>query len=397
MTTTSQHCPAPPALERAVAAVRAAKIDLDDKTDMTKGRKIATDVIDAVMTLSSLGSLPVVLNGEPFVAGSFGRRTQAQPLDDIDIFIPLDAASLALESPANHPTSEQLVSVSSTAPLGCRSTLQSGPWLDSGETLDSCVAGLHKIALAGVTNVGKNPRGRCAHLTYGGINVDLVFVLWSKQPNEIDRYHLPSGADWTWKTANPKDDQARLTRDNQDLHGGLLLPTIRAMKAWNDHACGGRLKSIHLEVLLLERIFANTKIDSVVSALTCAFEQLPAALSSSCPDPTRLGPDLDASLPDADREWMQAAATSAAADAAAANKLATGDLQAATARWEAILLTQGAPAPKRAARTAEPGRHDGGFGQPAHHCTPAATVPPPKAQYRPVVPVNQQGRSGKYA
>ncbi|MCU1486196.1 MAG: hypothetical protein JWN67_2942, partial [Actinomycetia bacterium] len=30
-------------------------------------------------------------------------------------------------------------------------------------------------------------------------------------------------------------------------------------------------------------------------------------------------------------------------------------------------------------------------------CDQQAVVPPPKAEYRPVVPVNQQGRSGKYA
>jgi hypothetical protein len=396
MTKTSEFCPVPAALDKRVAGIRTAHIDLD-ATDMAKGRGIAREVREALARLAAGGSIPALLPDQAFIGGSFGRRTQAQPLDDVDIFIPLDASALTLESPGRLPTAEQLVAGSTPSPLGCQTTLHSGDWLDSGKTIDHIVAALPGLALA-YTDVRKNRRGRCAYLDYKGINVDLVFVLWSLRRGMVDRFHLPSGAGPTWRTANPKDDQERLSRDNQNRHGGLLLPVIRTLKAWNDHVCRGRLKSIHLEVLALERIFADVQIDSVTSAVTYALGRLPDALSASCPDPTGLGPDLDVALHPEDRLWVRGAAQRDAARAAAANQLGLSDVAAAADEWASLLLTDGPAAPDRGPRAQpEPGRHDREFGQPAHHCPWSSTVPPPKAEYRPVVPVVQQGRSGKYA
>ena len=173
---------------------------------------------------------------------------------------------------------------------------------------------------------------------------------------------------------------------------------VRTLKAWNDHACQGRLKSIHLEVLALERIFATVEIDSVTSAVTYAFQMLPDALALPCLDPTGLGPALDAALHPDDRAWVEAEARRAADRASAANALGASRLADATAEWTSLLLTDGREAPDRGPRAnPEPGRHDSEFGQPAHHCSQTAAVPPPNAEYRPVVAVDQRGRSGKYA
>lgn len=382
----------PPALEAAVAEVRRRLIDLS-RGDMDRGRKIARDVKAAVAQLSGAAGFPVLLNGEAFTAGSFGRRTQAQPLDDIDLFIPLDAAALRLEDPNGNLTQERLVSREAADALGCRDDLNEGRWNDSGKTLDLIVAGLPRIALA-ATDIGKNARGRCAHLTYTGINVDLVFVLWSARAGSIDRYHLPSGAGATWRTANPKDDQQRLSEANQHQHSGLLLPTIRALKAWNDHACAGRLKSIHLEVLATEVLFADVEIASVLSALTFALHRLPDVLAGPCPDPTGLGPDLDSSLHAEDREWVRQAAHGAASAATAAIAQASrGDIDGAASAWQSLLLDDGPPAPDRGRGAPEPGRHDTEFGQPAHQCAASgAAVPPARAEERPARPSDQRVR-----
>lgn len=397
MTTTDDLYPVPRGLESRVAETRRATIDLT-QAEMAKGRRIARAVVSAVEALSDNGHVPRLLAGEPFTAGSFGRRTQAQPLDDIDIFFPLDAAALQSQSPTGVPTPERLVSRSADHALGCRAELWNATWLDSGKTLDAAVAGLSKIALA-ATDIGKNPRGRCAHLTLEGINVDLVFVLWSDVTGAMDRYHLPSGAGWAWRTANPKDDQRRLTEANRDQHSGLLLPTVRALKAWNDHVCSGRLKSIHLEVLAVEAIFSQVQISSVVSALTYAFHQLGTALQRRCPDPTGLGPDLDANLHPDDRAWVAAQAGRSAAEAIAANAVGQTETAEGAARWARILLADGAPAPERARGGPPLGRHDAEFGQPAHKCEAPAgiPIPEPRREERPARAVDQRGRRGEYA
>jgi hypothetical protein len=399
MITTGSLYPIPADLEKAVAAIRRDRIDLSAK-EMECGGAIVAEVREALTDLARTAPFPVLLHDEAFGAGSFGRRTQARPLDDVDLFFPLDAAALRLEDPVGNPTAEKLVTASADRAIGCNTALHEGPWLHSGKVLDLVVSQLDRIALP-VDDISKNPRGRCAHFTYLGVNVDLVFVLWSRRPGRIDRYHLPSGAGPTWRTANPKDDQARLSEANQHQHNELLLPTIRCLKAWNDHVCGGRLKSIHLEVLATEELFAGVEISSSVSALTYAFENLPDALGRPCPDPTKLGPNLDSTLHPDDRAWVQQRAEKASQEAQDANRLASSDVDRAAAAWNALLLTEGPAVPRRGRGSQQPGAHNSEFGQPAHHCDSGRgtglIVPTPRREDKPVRPSDQRHRRGEYA
>jgi len=55
------------------------------------GRAIRDSVIEGLQRISGEHGFPLVLAGTSFGAGSFGRRTMAQPLDDIDIYLVLNA------------------------------------------------------------------------------------------------------------------------------------------------------------------------------------------------------------------------------------------------------------------------------------------------------------------
>lgn len=397
----SELHPVPKGLDDLVARVREAKIDLSPQ-EMEKGRRLRRDVVEAVTdTASGTSGFPSLLADEDFLGGSFGRRTQAQPFDDIDLFFPIDAAALRMESPSNSPTDEKLMTRSGENALGCRAELHEGLWLHSGQVLD-LIAGLACANIPlGVEGCEKNTSGRCIHMTYDGINVDLVFVLMS-MVGTIERYHLPSGESWCWKATNPKEDQRQLSKANQDQHGGLLLPTIRALKAWNDTWLGGRLKSVHLEVLASHHIFPKVSIDDVVSGLTFAFKQLPALLDQSCPDPTGLGDPLDVNLHPDDRAWVQGEARKAYDMAVKANAVAQTDLATGAKRWEGILLLiDGEEKPDRGQNPRPPG-HNAQFGQPAHHCEGPVRykqfgVALPRAEDRPVRPADQSGRSGEHA
>lgn len=396
----SEEYPVPNELERRVAKLRDEAIDLAD-SEMRKGRRIRDTTVDAVQAMATgTSGFPSLLPGEEFSGGSFGRRTQAQPLDDIDLFFPLDAAALRMESPSNSPTRERLVTSSDENALGCRSQLYTGDWLDSGKVLDHIVELLCRNLPLGIGKCEKNARARCVHMTYEGINVDLVFVLMSEVPGSIDRYYLPTGDSWCWKATNPKEDQRQLSDENQ-RHNGLLLPTIRALKAWNDHWLGGTLKSVHLEVLASHYVFRLATIDNVVSALTYAFHELPAQLARECPDPTGLGDPLDVNLHPDDREWVIGEAEGVASLAVEANQLAVNDPAEAARKWRQILLMDGQERPERG-RQPRPPRHNGDFGQPAHHCDEPYRykqfgVPLPRSEDRPTRAPNQSGRSGEYA
>lgn len=398
----SELHPVPSALDDLVGQVRRDKVDLD-QSEMRKGRRIRTAVRDATRDMAAaVSGFPALLADEEFLGGSFGRRTQAKPLDDIDLFVPLDAAALRMESPTNSPTAERLVTRSEVYALGCDEVLHQGLWLDSAKVLDHLAALTCSYIPLGVADCEKNNSDRCVHMTYDGINVDLVFVLMSQVPGTIDRYHLPSGDTWRWKATNPKEDQRQLSRANQDQHGGLLLPTIRALKAWNDTWLGGRLKSVHLEVLASHHVFAGVQIDNVVSALTYAFHRLPELLKQPCPDPTGLGDPLDVNLHPDDRSWVIGEAETAAVTAAKTNALACSDPATAAKRWEGILLLiDGEEKPDRAHQP-RPARHDTEFGQPAHHCEGSIRykqygIALPQTEDRPPRPSDQSDRRGEYA
>lgn len=397
----SERFRVPDGLEKLVRAIREDHIDLNSETDMKKGARIRDVMIAAVKDMaSSTAGFPRLLAEEEFVGGSFGRRTQAQPLDDIDLFFPLDAAALRMESPSSSPTRETLVSRSDENALGCVSTLHDGNWLDSIRVLDHIEDRATALPLA-VAAPSKNSRGRCLQTTYEGINVDLVFVLMGEMPgHEIDRYHLPTGDSRCWKATNPKEDREQLSAANQN-HNGLLLPTIRALKAWNDHALGGRLKSVHLEVMASHYLFTKVTIDNVVAALILAFHDLPDLLAGPCPDPTNLGEKLDVNLHEDDRLYARTAAGDAAVEAVHLNEIAATDPEQAARGWSRLLLADGPKAPERD-RPRRPPRHDADFGQPASRCDDPNRykqfgVAVPRREDLPTRAPDQSGRDAEYA
>jgi hypothetical protein len=395
MTKVSELFPVSAALEILAADLRRNSIDLT-ADDMRKGRRIRDEVTGAVRALPrSTQSFPQM--SEPaFVGGSFGRRTQAKPFDDLDLFFPLDGAHLQMRSPALHPTDEELVGSAPSGVVADDTQLHTLGWVDSAKVLNLICSELPRLTLAPLENSPqRNRRGRCAHLTYQGINVDLVFVLHAQCSDGSDRFYLPYGGSWHWKATNPKADQSRLTNANQ-ANNGLLLSTIRTLKAWNDHACAGRLKSIHLEVMI-QSMFTDLSIDSVLGATTFALQALPAALSTACSDPTGLGDNLDINLPDADRYWVQQAAADAAAQASRLNVLGQTDPTSAVNGWESLLL-EDAPVPPARDKPERSPRHDECFGQPApNHHGGSVIVPPPRAEDTRGRPADQRHRSGEYA
>jgi hypothetical protein len=66
-------------------------VDLGEETTQL-GRDIARSIIGIIENKSILNNTcPKFLVDHGFIAGSLGRRTQAQPLDDIDTYLVLDA------------------------------------------------------------------------------------------------------------------------------------------------------------------------------------------------------------------------------------------------------------------------------------------------------------------
>lgn len=324
--------------EEALRAFRSRHVDLSDR-DMQLGRALADLVVRQCEKLSGQVGCPAVLASRSFVAGSFGRRTLCQPLDDIDVYLVLNACAMVmLDGGAVYR-----LEGGGVGPLTSDYSLRILGWISSGLVLGRVASGLWRLPVMGAegVTVGVGAKGKSAFIAFPrwGLKVDVTPVVWATNfINSVDRYYMPQGRGsiW-WKATNPKADQRRLSAQNQ-MQGGLLLPAIRMLKWWNEKCNAGRMKGILLEVMA-ERALSDYYLDGVAQALHLVFASLPSQLAGSCPDPTGLGPALDANLEPADRSESIRAATDAHLCAVrAANRVSTGDVPGALAEWHRMFV-----------------------------------------------------------
>ncbi len=278
---------------------RRSEVDLSaDDTEL--GRAIAQLVLrEFAAEAARHPHLPAIHASKSFLAGSLGRLTQEQPLDDIDTFVVMNGGGLRF--------ADDLLSVftvEGTVPnsLASDPRYKTGSWVSA----ERVVAELSVVAASLVeqknyiSEWSMGPKRKNLQLTVAGVNVDVVPVLHVTQQFGIDRYYLAAGqGSHQWTPTNPKEDQRRLSSLNQE-RAGELLGLIRLMKWWNANRNADRLKGIHLEVLVEEAV-ADWTPDRPLSSLRLLFPTLAKSVANPCPDPTGLGVNLDSSLSDADR------------------------------------------------------------------------------------------------
>ena len=315
----------------ALDSFRHAKVDLTDD-EMKLGRGLRDLVISGCEGISGTEGFPLLLKGESFLAGSLGRQTQAQALDDVDLYLVMNSGG------QNFHESDGIwvLEGQTPGPLSNDLSLRWLGWVSADLVLARVAEGLARVPLVTEYNlpVGVNNKRQSAYITYGNINIDISPVVWARFDNRIDRYYMPQGhGSYAWKRTNPKEDQRRLSTQNQQ-QDGLLLPTIRMLKWWNDEKNGGRLKGILLETLT-ENGLRGMDLVGLAQALHLAFVSIHLALDSPpCEDPTDLGPPLDSTLSEADRQASIVAARTAHLHAIdAANAVNSGDSAGAVSAW----------------------------------------------------------------
>ncbi|MDO8615440.1 MAG: hypothetical protein Q7T33_06845 [Dehalococcoidia bacterium] len=313
----------------ALQAFREQHVDLSEK-DMTFGREVRDIVIRQCESPFRSNGFPLVLAGQSFLAGSFGRQTQAQPLNDIDLYLVMNAGGLQIWDADDQEWWG--LEGRMQGPITDDPTLRLAGWVSADLVLQRVASGLRLLPLVRQNGlaVGINDKRKCAYIKIGGVNVDVSPVVWAKFTNTIDRYYMPMGqSSYAWKRTNPKEDQRRLSTQNQK-QDGLLLPTIRMVKCWNEELNKGRLKGILLETIVEDGLSHSSSLVGLAQAVHLAFVNLQLALGRPpCPDPTRLGPPLDSHLSNEDRRVTIAAAAAADFHASqAANAFKAGNVAA---------------------------------------------------------------------
>lgn len=185
-----------------------------------------------------------------FLSGSYARHTAIRPLHDIDVFLVLDGTRKP-----NEPPSAVLSRIQST--------------------LDTIYPGKSSVRQSRSVNI---------EFTGTGIAYDVVPAYRVSE----GVYEVPDRDVERWIRTNPKVHAELSTKANEQS-GKFLKPLVKAIKhAKQVH--GADVRSFHLEVLAC-RILTRSP-DSNLDGLVTLLDGLATQVTSPCPDPAKLGPDI---------------------------------------------------------------------------------------------------------
>ncbi len=217
------------------------------------------------------------------LVGSYARKTAIRPLNDVDLFLELD--------PEVH---------------GARRGREPQLLLeDVQRALRACYP--TTVASGPATRI----QGRSVNIefTSTGIGYDVIPAFRVRTPGGsalADHYEIPNRSRRDWIKTNPEVHGQLVIAANARADG-MLNRLIKAAKNWNrTHASSAGdkpLRSFHLEVMACEAFQAKPRDER--RGLYELFAFLSSRISAACPDPARLGPDLDADLTPSERRRAQ--------------------------------------------------------------------------------------------
>jgi hypothetical protein len=243
--------------------------------------------------------------------GSFARRTKILPLNDIDFFVILKSSNTKEYFPSSEGNIWLHIEDNSSPLYPYRDNYG---YVNSTKILHKIRDGLSTVSVYGKADLKKTMQAVTLKLSSYSWNFDIVpAVEVYNLSGKIMHYLIPDGHG-EWIRTDPRRDAEFATTVNKS-HSSLFLPIMRLLKYWNNRVHKPRLSSYYFETLALNVFQYASSITSYQSAIRYFFDNLPVKLSSSCPDPKGLGPNLDKTVSLETKIKINSAANDAASDA----------------------------------------------------------------------------------
>lgn len=199
-----------------------------------------------------------------FLGGSFARHVKNWPLDDIDIYFPLDGYKLVYtEYGQVQPYTPASDDVISSNPL-LTSRWTEGNLIMSKKLISEFAAVLRRKYPQ--STVRANEQAVTVRMTHGeteeedGLGYDIVpcFRMLPQATGGNPFYLMPDGKNG-WLRTNPKVD-AWVSDDLQEKNSKLFRKIVRLVKYWNTEQLEGALSSYYIE-LAIARAFRKENAD----------------------------------------------------------------------------------------------------------------------------------------
>jgi len=199
-----------------------------------------------------------------FLSGSYSRNTAIRPLHDIDLFVVMGETA----PPGGYSTSSESITAESVLKQ-VRKALK-----DQWPNKELPILQRHSV-----------------HIGFEGtgIEFDVVPAYAVPTPGQ-EVFLIPERETGTWVKTNPNIHKQRSTEANETA-GKKLKPLLKAVKHWNRHHGSTPLGSFHLEVMSYSAF--RTPPRNYIEGLEILFTHLSEQVLNPCPDPARLGPNVD--------------------------------------------------------------------------------------------------------
>jgi hypothetical protein len=237
-------------------------------------------------------SFPIMLKeeGRDFLGGSFARHTKILPLDDIDIYFPIDGAGLTFTESA---TGEVYSVVTDN-------TIVENPLLGSKWTQDfdsskisssKLINGWARLLKGRYPNSKVKANGQAISVYLSsvavqseedpGLGFDVVpCFLIRPTGRDVDNFYIIADGKNGWIRTNPKRDQA-IAELLHDLHDRTFRPVVKLVKYWNSTYLNGHLNSYFIELVIAKAYMGrnSNKVTSIQEGLALAFSVLAKSLN----------------------------------------------------------------------------------------------------------------------
>jgi hypothetical protein len=211
------------------------------------------------------GFPPILSNADSdFLGGSFARHTKTRPLDDIDIYLPLEGANLFYYMHGTVLPYTVLTDGLSWSPL-LTPRWADGQFISSSKLID----GFASVLQRKFPQTEINPSGEAVsvRMTMGassaseGLGYDVVpcFSLAPQQQGEQPFYLIPDGKNG-WIRTNPKKD-ANVAEVLQEIHSKTFRKAVKLLKYWNIEQLNRKLESYFIE-LAIAKVFWDKAVKS---------------------------------------------------------------------------------------------------------------------------------------
>ena len=189
-----------------------------------------------------------------FIGGSFARHVKNWPLDDIDVYLPLDGHELIYFGAGGIRLPYTVV----TDNVLARNPLLAARWT-SGSVISSAklineFAAVLRRHYPDATDVYPNGEAVSIRMKQGetdqadGLGYDVVPCFSLKPDNAFERpfYVIPDGRDG-WIRTNPRHDHA-VSEQLQNDNGKTFRKAVKLVKFWNTERLGGAISSYYIEL-----------------------------------------------------------------------------------------------------------------------------------------------------